>query len=64
MESMEYLFEHAYIFIYDIKSGQQQLEFTEGLVVLSLAFSPNGQYLASGSLDRAIRIWDLANNKF
>lgn len=31
--------------------------------VLALAFSPDGRYLATGGVDRAVRIWELATGK-
>lgn len=31
--------------------------------VYSVAFSPNGEYLASGSLDRSMHIWSLKEGK-
>lgn len=34
------------------------------LGISTVAFSPNGKYLASGSLDNIIKIWLLNNNRF
>ncbi|KAF8410137.1 hypothetical protein HHK36_002659 [Tetracentron sinense] len=31
--------------------------------VYSVAFSPNGEYLASGSLDKCVHIWSLKEHK-
>ncbi|MFM6515812.1 MAG: WD40 repeat domain-containing protein, partial [Microcystis panniformis] len=32
-------------------------------VVLSVAYSPDGRYLASGSQDKTIKIWEVATGK-
>ena len=32
-------------------------------LINSVAFSPNGQFIASGSHDKTIRIWNLADDK-
>src|SRR5262245_64226036 len=43
---------------------QQTATFKEGKsAILCLAFSPNGTMLASGEVDRKIRLWDLATGK-
>jgi serine/threonine protein kinase len=34
-----------------------------GLAVMSVAFSPNGRWLLSGSLDKSIRLWDVASRR-
>ena len=34
-----------------------------GNVVTSLAFSPDGNWLASGSWDKSIKIWDVATGR-
>ena len=31
--------------------------------IMSVAFSPDGQFIASGSDDKTIRIWNLADGK-
>jgi WD40 repeat protein len=52
------------IIIYDGKTNRELHRFqnSDDNAVLSLAFSPNGRYLLSGSLDRIIRLWDRENN--
>ncbi|KAK4581793.1 hypothetical protein RGQ29_025090 [Quercus rubra] len=34
-----------------------------GILYIPVAFSPNGEYLASGSLDKSMHIWSLKENK-
>lgn len=50
------------IFIYEVESGQLVKTFSgHNKDVGSLAFSPDGKMLASGSEDATIRIWDVAS---
>jgi WD40 repeat protein len=34
-----------------------------GLAVMSLAFSPGGQWLLTGSLDKSVRLWDVSGRR-
>jgi WD40 repeat protein len=46
---------------YDAETGQERFPLRgHSAAVLSMAFSPNGLTLASGSSDRTARLWDLA----
>ena len=48
--------------IWRISNGQLVQNFTGyGDAVNSVAFSPDGQYLASGSKDRSVKVWRMAN---
>ena len=55
---------HTTIKIIDVQDGQI-INKLEGHTdtVLSIAFSPDGQYIASGSLDNTIRLWDIKKFK-
>jgi WD40 repeat protein len=50
--------------ISDVETGAELFSFTgHSAMVRSLAFSPDGSELASGSVDRTVRVWNLATRQ-
>lgn len=48
--------------IWRISDGVLERNFTSyGAAVTSVAFSPNGQLIASGSADRSVKVWQIVN---
>ncbi len=54
-----------WIEIWDIKKGQlvQSLNSTHVSLIMSLAFSPDGKFVATGSADKKIELWDIATGR-
>jgi WD40 repeat protein/serine/threonine protein kinase len=48
--------------IWDVKSGREQPTLT-GHGAQSIAFSPDGERLATGGADQAVKIWDIASGQ-
>ena len=44
--------------MWDIESGQQTLTLSIEDGVTTVAISPDGQFVAAGSLDKSVRVWD------
>ncbi len=50
--------------IYNVTTGEQVLHLPgHSQCVFQLAWSPDGRHLASRSLDRTIKVWDIANSR-
>jgi WD40 repeat protein len=50
--------------VWDANSGQQLLKIPHDSAVHTIAFSPDGRYLATGSHDRKARIWSLEEHDY
>jgi WD40 repeat protein len=56
--------DNAVVRLWNIPSGDCIKTFTgHGSAIMSVAFSPDGQFLASGSHDQTIRIWDVQSGE-
>lgn len=50
--------------IFGVESGKKEYSLdTRGKFILSIAYSPDGKYLASGAIDGIINIFDIATGK-
>ena len=56
--------EHGEVRLWDATTGKEVKVFkASGRIVESVAFSPDGKLLASGSSDGTVQLWDLATGK-
>ncbi|GAB4160311.1 MAG: hypothetical protein Tsb009_37660 [Planctomycetaceae bacterium] len=52
------------IVVWEVATGEKVYELTQHSGrILTIAFSPDGKFLATGSLDRTVRIWELATGE-
>lgn len=49
--------------VWDLATGDELARLEHGLLVASVAFSPDGTKLATGSLDSTARVWDVTSGE-
>lgn len=50
--------------IHEVETGKQRYQFEIPGSILSIAFSPDGQYIAIGDHNRKVKLWDTATGDF
>jgi WD40 repeat protein/transcriptional regulator with XRE-family HTH domain len=51
------------VIVWDLSTGRELQRFTQSLALLSVAFSPDGKWLAAAGTDQIARIYDLASGR-
>jgi WD40 repeat protein len=53
----------GFIHVWEALTGKEVARMTQDDWVRSVAFSPDGKYIVSGSMDRTVRVWESATGK-